>query len=151
MKVILRLWATVALALVPVDRAGSHSEVPLSMDRIIKEAQCIAVAEIVSVRETKTRCATGTEIRVRLMERLRGGCVKEEVLFLYSVHYWKKARFPWQEECPSVHYTVPPRVRNPRKGDRVIVTIRYFSDFKDYFVTSMSAMERLEDIREMMR
>ncbi|HDP79438.1 MAG TPA: hypothetical protein ENN21_01200 [Spirochaetes bacterium] len=143
------LPAVVLVLSAAVAPLSAHSEMPVPLEQAVKSAGCVAVAVIKDIRITRNRCETATEIRVKLLEFIRGTCPVTDVSFMYTVHHWKRARFPWQEECPSVHYTAPPRLADPRKGQRVIVTVGYFKDWKNYYATSMSDIARRREIEKM--
>jgi len=145
-SLLLALWIVPSAAMGPLP---AHDEIPVPLEQAVKKAGCVAVAVIEEIRTTRSRCETTTEIRVKLLDVIRGTCPVNDVSFLYTAHHWKRARFPWQEDCPSVHYTMPPRLTDPRKGRRVIVTVSYFKDWKNYYATSMSDIARRREIEKM--
>lgn len=144
-----RLPVLMLLMLLPALLYG-HSEMVSSLQEIVSQADATAVAEITRITKNAQRCRTGTSITVRPIRFIKGSCEKKSLTFSYTVHTWKPARFFWQEDCPSVHYRIPPRLRNPKKGQQAVITIQYFKDQKQHFVTSMSAMDTLPSIKKIL-
>jgi|GEM_PF-273482 len=127
-----------------------HSEMVSSLKEVVSRADAVAVAEITGIQKDTRRCNTRTRITVRPIRFIKGSCDEKSLTFAYTIHQWKPARFFWQEDCPSVHYRIPPRLRNPKDGQQAVITIQYFKDRKKHFATSMSAMDRLPSIKKML-
>ena len=81
---------------------------------------------------------------------LLGSLDQQEIMFSYTHHEWKKAFWPWQEDCPSVQYTLPPIAEGMREGARVVFTARYFPQWDGCFATGTVELDRLEEVGRML-
>lgn len=127
-----------------------HSETRRSLKEVISHAETVAIARISRIEKDARRCSTRTRIFVTPLHFLKGSCSEKSLTFTSTTYQWKQARFFWQKDCPSVHYQIPPRLRNPKKGQEAVVTIQYFKEYKKHFVTSMSRMDKLPSIKKML-
>ncbi|MBN1532325.1 MAG: hypothetical protein JXA20_06665 [Spirochaetes bacterium] len=130
--------------------ALAHMEMPVPVDGVIRESTLVGVARVARITVRESRCDVTTTVTLSPERFLKGSLDKNEILFSYTHFYWKRATWPWQEDCPSVDYTVPPVARGMKEGDRVIFAARYFPDRGDYFAVATMRMEQLETVKELL-
>jgi len=128
----------------------AHDAMPVPVDDAVNNAQIVGIARIAAISVNETRCSISTKIHLSPEKFLMGSLEKKEIIFSYTYYFWKEAFWPWQEDCPSVHYTVPPVAEGMEKGSRVIFTARYFPDWKDHFATATIKMDQLERVKKLM-
>lgn len=105
--------------------AVAHMPYPVEYERAVREADVVVIAAVMSSVEKRERCETTVVDRLRVERMLKGSFTAGgEVEFSHSIFHWREADWPWQKECPSVHFLVPPRVKDARPDDRVIATLR---------------------------
>lgn len=113
--------------LLPVITLG-HQVFTKKLPRILKESEAVAFGIIENIETDKQYCSTRTKYTIRLQKFLQGHIKQKSITFYYSVYYWKKARWFWQDDCPSVSYMVPPMAKTMRKGAKVIVAIKKYNN-----------------------
>ncbi|MFW6180462.1 MAG: hypothetical protein ACOC8N_01840, partial [Spirochaetota bacterium] len=124
--------------------------VPVSVEEAVLDAQVLGVARVVSINTRATRCTSSTDVLLVAERYLLGVLDQQELLFSYTHYLWKKAFWPWQEDCPSVQYTLPPIAEGMEEGVRVLFTARYFSQWDGYFATGTVELDRLEEVERML-
>ena len=128
-----------------------HYQSTREYDDVIRKAKAVAIAEVVSASKNTTRCYTDHSFELKPVTVLKGSIDTKKIYrFSYTIHEWKRATFPWQEDCPSVHYRLPPIAQKMSKGDRVIITIEYWETGKTDAVMSTRDIEHLEDVKSLL-
>ena len=147
---ILLTLACAALLAAAATAVFSHDVVPVPVEEAVLNAQVVGVARVVSVTTHATRCRSSTDVLLVPERYLLGSLDQQEIMFSYTHHEWKKAFWPWQEDCPSVQYTLPPIAEGMREGARVVFTARYFPQWDGYFATGTMELDRLEEVGHML-
>lgn len=130
----------------------SHIVMPGDYEKILLSAQAVAVAQITGIESTESRCSSSKVYTFKIMQLLKGRIdADREYKLYYTVFYWKQARWPWQEDCPSVSYTVPPIVREMEKGKSYIVTVHRYEGNSEYYISSSKDMSEMQTIRDKIR
>ena len=129
-----------------------HMEIPGNYEQILLSAKAVAVAKITDIESTESRCSSSRVYTFKITETLKGRIDENrEYKLYYSIFYWKQATWPWQEDCPSVHYTVPPVAQNMEKGKSYIITIQRDDDRSDYYISSSKDMSEMQTIMNKIR
>ncbi|HNR88377.1 MAG TPA: hypothetical protein PKM65_08565 [Spirochaetota bacterium] len=151
MRIIPLAAATCAVLL--MGTAGfPHRPYPIDDERAVREAHAIVIATLRSSSEKNERCATTTVDRLRVESVIRGEvAVGTELSFVRSIFHWRRARWPWEKDCPSVHYFVPPRVERASQGDRVIATLARDRPDGPLRVTGTIDISRHDAVRRLVR
>ena len=123
-----------------------HSVHTMEAERFFKEADAVAEAIVEKVEEKKGDCEHTVIVRVAIQKIIRG-----------SVHggvplHYRMTDYIWNEKakCPSVHYAISPRAKNLARGVKIIVTIKYYQEYKANWVTSSYNMEELKSIKRLL-
>ncbi len=128
-----------------------HYQSTREYDDAIRKAKAVAIAEVVSASKKATRCYTDHNFELKPVTALKGPIDMKKIYpFSYTIHEWKRATFPWQEDCPSVHYRLPPIAEKMSKGDRVIITIEYWEPGKTDTVVSTRDIKYLEEVKNLL-
>lgn len=129
-----------------------HYQSTRDYDDTIKKARAVAIAEVVSASKKTTRCYTDYSFELKPLILLKGSMDMEKTYpFMYTIHQWKRATFPWQEDCPSVHYRLPPIAENMSRGAKVIITVEYWEPGKTDAVVSTKDMKHLDEVKNLIR
>ncbi|MCP4137241.1 MAG: hypothetical protein GY754_40100 [bacterium] len=137
--------------LVPGQGLFPHDERVRNYDDTIRAAKIIAIAEVVKVTITENQCDKNFKYKLKIVSVVKGTISPGTVVdFAYSVYYWKKARWFWQNDCPSVSYMGPSRAKNMNKGSKVILTIEYFETHKKDIATSTANIEKLAYVKNLL-
>ncbi len=125
-----------------------HYQSTREYDDAVRKAKAVAIAEVVSASKKATRCYTDHNFELKPISLLAGSMdMNRTYPFSYTIHEWKRATFPWQEDCPSVHYRLPPIATKMSKGDRVIITIEHWEPGKTDAVVSTRDIKYLEEVK----
>jgi len=131
-----------------IKAGGAHDQSTRDYSDALKKAKAVAVAEVEKSTKNTERCSTTFRFTIRIVESLKGTIeVGKTYPFSYTVHHWKRATFPWQEDCPSVHYRLPPIAENMGRGARIIITLENWPPCKCDAVTSTKDIRHLEDVK----
>lgn len=130
---------------------SSHDVRPVPVKETILEAEIVGTARVGSVTVQKSRCSTRTQVYLVPEQYLLGTLDQPALTFSYTVYEWKKAFWPWQEDCPSVHYTLPPIAEGMKEGDVVLFTAHFFQDHGGYFATGTIDINRLEEVKGLLQ
>jgi hypothetical protein len=104
----------------------------MKADDILKEADAIAEAVIMSSVKKEQKCEQTVSFTIRITKLLRGAVKKNvPLIFRHNDYIWNE-----KYDCPSVHYTHSPRAGDLRPGAVIVVTIKYFAEHKANRVTS---------------
>jgi hypothetical protein len=122
----------------------------VSADDAVREAGTVGIARVLSVSVQASRCDTTTVVTLAPVRYLKGPLEKKEITFSYTRYYWKQAGWPWQKDCDSVHYRMPPVAEGMKAGGEVIFTARYFPDWKECRVTGTMEMDQLEMVARLL-
>ncbi len=129
----------------------SHYQSTRDYRDVIRHAKAVAVAEVVSEKQIKSRCDTSFHYELRPLHFLKGSMDTGKTYpFSYTIHFWKRAVFPWQEDCPSVHYSLPPISDDMSRGAKVIITFEYWEPLKRDAVTSTRNIRDLEEVKSLL-
>ena len=127
----------------------SHDERPGNYDDIFRTARSVAIGKIIDIESNESRCSSSKVYKFKITKLLRGRIDATPVYNLYyTTYYWKEAKWPWQEDCPSVHYTVPPVARGMEQGKSYIITIHRSDRNSEYYVSSSKNISELQTIMD---
>ncbi len=101
-----------------------HKEYPLAPGAVLADADAIVRAKVVEAELDRARCYSSWTFQLETVARLRGEGAPERFTFSYDVFFPRKAEYPWQKDCPSVHYTRPPVAPNMQRGAEVVATLK---------------------------
>lgn len=76
--------------------------------------------------------------------------MKQKSLLLFSVismHHWRRDTCPWQEDCPSVHYKVPPIEIRIEKNTEIVFAAEHFEGYNECYVTAAADIDRLDEFK----
>jgi hypothetical protein len=152
MKYSTALTSILLSAVICIAAGNAHYQSTREYDDAVKNAKAIAVAEVVSAEKDESRCETSFRFGLKALYSIKGTVNTEKTYpFSYTVYYWKKATFPWQKECPSVHYRMPPVAENMNVGSKVIITIEYWEPGKTDAVVSTRDIIHLDQVKQVIR
>ncbi|HON77772.1 MAG TPA: hypothetical protein PK544_04725 [Spirochaetota bacterium] len=130
----------------------SHDERPENYNEIFRTAKAVAVAKITNIESNESRCESRKVYTFKITQLLRGRIDSEPAYNLYyTTYYWKEATWPWQEDCPSVHYNVPPVAGNMEQGKSYIITIHRSDRNSEFYVSSSKDISELQRIMDKIR
>jgi hypothetical protein len=128
----------------------AYDEEPIPIDRVVTKAEAVGIARVVKVTVTEGRCESNTKVYLSPVSYLKGSLPKSEVVFSYTYYHWKRARWPWQTECPSVNYSLPPIAEGMKEGDEVLFAASFFPDRNDHFVIGTMKIHQMERVRRLL-
>ena len=147
--VVLTLFAAVPILSGLAPFLDAHLQVSTDYRKAVSEADAVALAVVESASIQESRCSTLYNYRLKALERVRGDVEPgRDYPFSYGIYHWRPARFFWQEDCPSVSYTIPNVARAMKRGDRVIMTLERLGDGGSLVVTSTIDMEQLVTVKQ---
>ena len=124
-----------------------HSREKQNMEDAVKKSSVIGTGIIESVSRNGTRCNTTTIAKIKVLEIFKGSLEGKPLHLAITEHHWKKSFWPWQEDCPSVHYMVPPFEIKIEKGVKFVFAADHFKGEKECYVTAAAAYERLDELK----
>ena len=117
-----------ALPVLTVSRMAAHKIHLPDVRKVVRAADAVALAFVVKIEVQKSRCETTTLVHLKAGDVIKGSLSAREFVFAYTHYYWRKAEYFWQKECPSVHYGVPPIAKDMKIGDKVIMTVKNYTN-----------------------
>ena len=128
---------------------NAHSEIPLDYVQILKKSKIVAIGIIIRKEEDKSRCEHTKRYFIKPLSFLKGTLKnKTPLTFTRTSFFWRRARWPWQEDCHSVHYTIAPQAKIMTVGTKVIATIIYSKRLKRFAITSTKEIEKLDYVKK---
>ena len=144
--------ATAILTVLPIaPGAYSHGVYFQKVKPLLRRADVIAIARVKTFTKDESRCETTYTCDLEIQKYLRGKWKTPRIKFSYSHYYGRKANWPWQEDCPSVHYFVPPLAESlSTKDGRLIVTLQVTPDGQSYRATATMDIKHLPLVRSIL-
>jgi hypothetical protein len=124
-----------------------HSRTSGDIEESVKNSSILGTGIIVSVQKKENRCSTSITARIQVVTLIKGSLNNKPLLIDITEHHWKRAFWPWQEDCPSVHYKVPPIEIRIEKNTKIVFAADHFNDYKECYVTAAADFDRLDEFK----
>ena len=148
-----RNFLLLMLILIFCNYAFSHKVYITPFQDLIKNAESIAIVKVLSIKTDESRCTTKTTVKLHIKKVIHGKYPGPKKINFYQVHYyWKKAKYFWQKDCPSTHYSTPVMPRKLKKGDTAIAVINKWKYGKNRLaVMGLIAYKKLSKVRDLIK
>ena len=124
-----------------------HSRTAGDLEESVKKSSILGTGIISSVKKSESRCSTDITAEVKVLTIIKGS-LKDKPLFInITEHHWRRAAWPWQEDCPSVHYKVPPIEIRVEKNTEIVFAAEHFDGYRECYVTAAGAFDRLDEFK----
>jgi hypothetical protein len=124
-----------------------HSRTAGNIEEAVKQSSILGTGIISSVKKNENRCSTDITARIKVLTILKGSLNDKPLLIDISEHHWRRAFWPWQEECPSVHYKVPPIEIRIEENVKIVFAAEHFEGYTEYHVTAAAPYGRLDEFK----
>lgn len=125
-----------------------HSRTPGNLEEAVSRSPILGTGIIRSVIRNESRCSTDITARVEVLTILKGSLNDKPLLINISEHHWRKAFWPWQDDCPSVHYQVPPIEVKIEKNTRIVFAAECFEGYTECSVTAAASCDREDEFKK---
>lgn len=124
-----------------------HSRTAGDLEEAVKQSSILGTGIISSVEKDESRCRTGITARIKVLTILKGSLKDKPLLIDISEHHWRRAFWPWQEECPSVHYKIPPIEIRTEENVKIVFAAEHFEGYTECYVTAAAPYGRLDEFK----
>jgi len=124
-----------------------HSRSSGSLEDEVRRSPVLGTGIIHSVVKDESRCASGITARVRVLTILKGSLNDRPLVIAVSEYHWRKAFWPWQDDCPSVHYRVPPIEVKIEENTKIVFAAEYIEGYNECYVTAAAPFDRLDQFK----
>lgn len=124
-----------------------HSRSSENLEESVKKSSIIGTGIISSVVKNESRCSTDITAEIKVLTIIKGSLKNKPLLINITEHHWRKATWPWQEDCPSVHYKVPPFEISIEENTKIVFSAEHFERYNECYVTAAAAIERLDEFK----
>ncbi len=118
-----------------------------NLEEAVKSSSILGTGIISSVKKSESRCSTEIIAVIKVLTVMKGSLNDKPLLINITEHHWRKAAWPWQEDCPSVHYKVPPIEIRVKKNTEIVFAAEHFEGYNECYVTAAAAIDRLDDFK----
>ena len=141
------IYITLVLCSIPL--VLFHSRNTRDMAEAVKKSSITGTGIVESVEQSGARCSSTVTAEIKVLKILKGSLQGKPLRIQVTDYYWKKAEWPWQEDCPSVHYSVPPIEIKMEQGERIVFAADHFKGYGECYVTAAAVYERLDEVKRM--
>ena len=124
-----------------------HSRTTGNIEEAVKQSSILGTGIIYSVEKDESRCSTGITAEIKVLTIIKGSLKNKPLLIDITEHHWRRAFWPWQEDCPGVHYKVPPIEVKIEKNAKIVFAAEYFEGYNECYVTAAAAIDRLDEFK----
>jgi len=124
-----------------------HSRTAENLEEAVNSSSIIGTGIISSVKKSESRCSTDITVGIKVLTVIRGSLKDKPLIIDITEHHWKRAFWPWQEDCPSVHYKVPPIEIRVEKNTEIVFAAEHFEGYNECYVTAAAAIDRLDEFK----
>ncbi len=124
-----------------------HSRTTGNLEESVKKSSIFGTGIISSVEKSESRCSTDITARIQVLTVIKGSLKDKPLLIDITEHHWRRAFWPWQADCPSVHYKVPPIEIRIEKNTEIVFTAEHFDGYSECYVTAAGAIDRLDEFK----
>ncbi len=124
-----------------------HSRTTGNLEESVKNSSILGTGIIVSVEKKESRCSTGVTAEIKVITIIKGSLKDKPLLIDITEHHWRRALWPWQDDCPSVHYKVPPIEVKIEKNTKIVFTAEHFDGYSECYVTAAGTIDRLDEFK----
>ncbi len=121
--------------------------------KLINTAETVAIAKVTAISNNKTQCTTRITVQIKIKKIIFGKYKGRKLVYFYkTIHFWRKAKYFWQKDCPSVHYKTTSMPRDLKIGDSVIAVInKWPSSQTKLAVMGLIASDKLEQVEKLLK
>lgn len=124
-----------------------HSRSSGNLEESVKNSSILGTGIISSVKVNESRCSTDITAEIKVLTIIKGSLKEKPLLINITEHHWRRAFWPWQDDCPSVHYKVPPIEIRILENTKIVFSAEHFEGCNECYVTAAAAIERLDEFK----
>lgn len=124
-----------------------HSRTAGDLEESVKKSSILGTGIISSVKKSESRCSTDITAEIKVLTVIKGSLKDKPLLINITEHHWRRALWPWQGDCPSVHYKVPPIEVRIEKNTKIVFAAEHFDGYRECYVTAAGAFDRLDEFK----
>jgi len=124
-----------------------HSRTAGDLEETVKSSSILGTGIIVSVKKSESRCSTDIKAEIKVLTIIRGSLKDKPLIIDITEHHWRRAFWPWQDDCPSVHYKVPPIEIKIEKNTEIVFAAEHFDGYRECYVTAAADINRLDEFK----
>ena len=124
-----------------------HSRTAGDLEETVKSSSIFGTGIISSVKKSESRCYTDITAEIKVVSIMKGSLKDKPLLIDITEHHWRRAFWPWQADCPSVHYKVPPIEVKIERNTKIVFAAEHLDGYSECYVTAAGAVDRLDEFK----